>query len=55
MLYGHVEQVASSEARGTVLLRCPQCGWLYEDNQRSEPVHVTADNAWEWFGYSFDG
>jgi hypothetical protein len=53
MLYGHVEQVAASAERRTVLLRCPQCGWLYEDDQRSDPVHVSADKARERFEYSF--
>src|SRR5262249_25263496 len=37
MFYGHVEQMAASDERRTVLLRCPQCGWLYEDDQRSDP------------------
>lgn len=53
LLYGHVEQVASSDDRGTVLLRCPQCGWLYEDDQRSEPAPVSAEVAHERFAYSF--
>ena len=30
MYYGHVEQVASHEDIG-LLLRCPQCRWLYLD------------------------
>jgi hypothetical protein len=25
MYYGHVEQVASSDVRGSLLLRCPLC------------------------------
>jgi hypothetical protein len=28
--YGHVTQIASSEERGTILLRCPRCDSLYE-------------------------
>jgi len=55
MLYGHIEQVASSEAHRTVLLLCPQCEWLYEDDQRSEPVHVSTADARERFGFTFDG
>jgi hypothetical protein len=45
MHYGHVEQIASSELRRTVLIRCPRCGWLYEDEQVGEPDHVTDDDA----------
>ncbi len=55
MLNGHVEQVASSEAHRTVLLRCSHCEWLYEDDQRSEPVPISAEDASERFGYSVDG
>lgn len=28
--YGHVTQIASSEERGTILIRCPRCETLYE-------------------------
>ena len=52
MLFDHV--VAVSEQRGTVLIRCPQCGWLYEDDQRSEPVHLSDDDARQRFGYPSD-
>ena len=55
LFYGHVEQVASNEARRTVLLRCPKCGWLYEDDLRKEPVHVGTDDPREWFEYAPDG
>jgi len=30
-LFGHVMQIASSEARNTILVRCPRCGALYEN------------------------
>ena len=30
MYYGHVEQIASSEDRDSLLLRCPVCGRMYE-------------------------
>lgn len=29
--YGHVTQIGSSWQRGTILLRCPRCGALYEN------------------------
>lgn len=53
MLYGHVEQVASNEDTG-VLLRCPQCGWLYLDpsDGLSEPRHIDAADAASWFDFS---
>ena len=53
MHYGHVEQVASDEDRG-VLLRCPQCRWLYLDPSDgvSEPRRIDAANAMSWFGFS---
>jgi len=46
MLFDHV--VAVSEQRGTVLIRCPQCGWLYEDDQRSDQTHISPTRASEW-------
>jgi hypothetical protein len=33
-LYGHVTQVASSEERQMILIRCPRCGALYENAPR---------------------
>lgn len=30
--YGDVTQIASSEARHTLLLRCPRCDTLYENS-----------------------
>lgn len=53
MYFGHVEQLASNEDKG-VLLRCPQCGWLYLDPRdgRSEPRHIEADTAASWFRFS---
>ena len=53
MHFGRVEQVASNDDRG-VLLRCPQCGWLYLDPRDglSEPRHIDAANAESWFGFS---
>ena len=46
MKFGHVEQIASSEQRG-LLLRCPQCGWLYVDPSDgvSEPIRIALDDA----------
>ena len=32
--YGHVTQIASSEERETILLRCPRCNALYENAPR---------------------
>jgi hypothetical protein len=29
--HGHVAQIGANEERGTILLRCPQCGALYEN------------------------
>lgn len=51
MSFGHVKQVAVSEERGTVLLRCPRCLWLYEDNQQGDPVRVSASHAEHAFGW----
>jgi len=51
MYFGHVEQVAVSEERGTVLLRCPRCLWLYEDDQQGDPVPVSASEAEHAFGW----
>lgn len=51
MYFGHVEQVAASEERRTVLLRCPHCFWLYEDDQRGDPVPVSASEAEHAFGW----
>lgn len=31
-LYGHVDQIASDEARHLILLRCPRCSSLYENS-----------------------
>lgn len=30
-LYGHIDQLASDEARQMILLRCPRCGAFYEN------------------------
>ena len=51
MSFGHVEQVAVSEQRGTVLLRCPRCLCLYEDDQLGDPVRVSASHAKRAFGW----
>ncbi len=53
MHFGHVEQVASNEDKG-VLLRCPECAWLYLDpcDGRSEPLSIDALDAASWFGFS---
>jgi hypothetical protein len=34
--YGHITQLGSNEERRTLLLRCPQCGSLYENSARGE-------------------
>jgi len=38
----HLEQPAGSEGRKEILLRCPQCGWLYEVSplEPSEVTHI---------------
>lgn len=53
MHFGHVEQVASSEAKG-LLLRCPRCGWLYLDPRDgiTEPYPIDRSDASRWFNYS---
>lgn len=53
MHFGHVEQVATNDDKG-VLLRCPQCGWLYLDpcDGLSEPRHIDAGTAAHSFGFS---
>jgi hypothetical protein len=30
-LFGHVTQIGTDEQRGMILLRCPECGALYEN------------------------
>jgi hypothetical protein len=51
MYYGHVEQIDSSEARQTLLLRCPCCGSLYEISPRGamEATRLTDREAAERF------
>jgi hypothetical protein len=45
MFYGHVEQVASNDVLGTLLLRCPRCGTFYEqDPQSGSTVRWPPDN-----------
>lgn len=51
MYFGHVEQVAVSDERGTLLLRCPRCLWLYEEDQHGDPVPVSASEAAQAFGW----
>jgi len=34
--YGHVTQIGSSGSRGMVLLRCPRCDALYENNTEGD-------------------
>jgi DNA-directed RNA polymerase subunit M/transcription elongation factor TFIIS len=34
MFYGHVKQIGSDDVTRTLLLRCPQCGWLYVTSPR---------------------
>jgi hypothetical protein len=47
MFFGHVQQIASSEARRTLLLRCPQCRSLYEVAPRgtTEVIRLTERQA----------
>jgi hypothetical protein len=51
MYFGHVEQVGSSERRRKLLLKCPQCGWLYEVSPRGpkDAIHLTEAEAAERF------
>ncbi len=51
--YGHVEQISSNEERGTLLLRCPRCGWLYETSPRgtAEAQHLTVREARSLFRF----
>jgi hypothetical protein len=53
MHLGHVEQVASDDGHG-LLLRCPECSWLYLDpsDGLSEPRHIDSATAASWFGYA---
>jgi uncharacterized C2H2 Zn-finger protein len=34
--YGHVQQIASNEATGVILIRCPRCSTLYENSPAGE-------------------
>jgi hypothetical protein len=34
--FGHVDQIAWSDERERLLLRCPRCGALYENSARGE-------------------
>ena len=45
--FGHVEQVASSEERRMILIRCPRCGALYENTPAGEDQtrRLTEDEA----------
>jgi hypothetical protein len=47
MGYGHVTQIGSDEARGTLLLRCPRCRWLYETDPIgvARPAHLSEEEA----------
>ena len=55
VFFGHVDRIAEDE-RGAVLLRCPQCGLLYEDGRVSnEPVEITAEEAAAWWGWRGGG
>lgn len=53
MYYEHVERVASSEALGLLLLRCPHCGWMYETDPTGmqEPRHLNENEARCRFDY----
>jgi hypothetical protein len=45
--FGHVEQIASSEERRMILIRCPRCGTLYENTAAGEDQtrRLTEDEA----------
>ena len=45
--YGHLSQIADSELRRRILLRCPRCGALYENTPAgADDIHrLTADQA----------
>jgi hypothetical protein len=48
--FGHVEQIASSEVTGSLLLRCPRCASLYEmPGGTTKTTRLTADEARERF------
>lgn len=51
MFFGHVQQISSNEKRGTLLLQCPQCGWLYETTARGKARadHLSGEVARERF------
>jgi len=40
--FGRVEQIASSEAEGSLLLRCPRCASLYETYSPSAASYCSA-------------
>jgi hypothetical protein len=48
--FGHVEQIASSEVTGSLLLRCPRCASLYEmPGGATTATRLTPDEACERF------
>jgi hypothetical protein len=51
VFFGHVEQIASSEQAGMLLLRCPRCGWVYETAPRGDATatHLSGPVAPERF------
>lgn len=51
--FEHVERVASNESTGSLLLRCPQCGWLYETDPAGAhaPRHLNEEQASTRFEY----
>jgi hypothetical protein len=53
MFFGHVQQVSSSEQRGTLLVRCPHCGWHYEITPRGDARshHLSEEVARERFTF----
>jgi hypothetical protein len=56
--FGHLPQVATNEETGLILIRCPRCGWLYEDaaGGDDQTQHLTAAEARERFpGWSPTG
>jgi len=50
-LFGHVTQIGSNEERGTILIRCPRCGALYENAPAGADVtrRLTEEDARESF------
>jgi hypothetical protein len=53
MYFGHVKQVGSNESTRMLLLRCPQCGWLYEASPigPTDATPISPERAADRYGY----